>query len=126
MLPIAKTSRRVWTLFHRRGGILIRINRRQWILAAAATAAGCGGRRQASRTADSITVLYPADETLLGPDYDRAAQFMMFLPLFKRNMRGALEGQLADSWESTSDLQTTTIRLRDGVRWHDGVPVTSR
>jgi peptide/nickel transport system substrate-binding protein len=103
-----------------------RITRRQWLLAVAASTAGCGRKRGLGQAPDSITVLYPADETLLGPYWDGPPQFMMFLPLFKQNMRGEFEGVLAESWESTPDFRTTTIRLRDGIRWHDGVPVTAR
>jgi peptide/nickel transport system substrate-binding protein len=108
------------------------ITRRRWMdnsahllgLGAVASAASCGRRRH-EIAADSITVLYPADETLLGPDFDMPAQFVMFLPLFKRNMRGEIEGLLAESWEHTPDFRTCTIRLRDGIRWHDGKPVTA-
>src|SRR5215510_5798386 len=74
---------------------------------------------------DSITVLYPGGETVLGPDEDYPAQFLVFLPLVARNGRGDLEGRLARSWEHTPDYRTWTVRLRDGIRWHDGVPVTA-
>ena len=62
---------------------------------------------------------------MLGPGDDMAAQFLMFLPLVSLNSRGELEGRLAERWEPTSDYRTWTIRLRDGIRWHDGVPVTA-
>src|SRR5262249_49553450 len=41
------------------------------------------------------------------------------------NTTGELEGRLAESWEHSRDYRTWTIRLRDGIRWHDGVPVTA-
>jgi ABC-type transport system substrate-binding protein len=109
------------------------ITRRQWTgdfartlgLGAVASAAGCGGKRRRTPEPDSITVLYPTDETVLGPDMDMAAQFMMFLPLAVFNVRGKLEGRLAERWEHTPDFRTWTIRLRDGIRRHDGVPATA-
>jgi len=100
------------------------ISRREWMLGAAAGAAGCTRRRSAAAT-DSITILYPYDDTVLGPFMDEPAQFLMFLPLVAWNSRGELEGRLAGAWEHSPDYRTWTIRLREGIRWHDGVPVTA-
>lgn len=36
-----------------------------------------------------------------------------------------IEGDLANSWEVTPDKRTYTIKLRDDVRWHDGVRVSA-
>jgi peptide/nickel transport system substrate-binding protein len=36
-----------------------------------------------------------------------------------------LEGRLANSWEHSPDGLEVTMRLRDDVRWHDGVPTTA-
>jgi len=44
-------------------------------------------------------------------DYDAEARFVP---------------RLARSWEVSPDGLDVTFRLRDGVRWHDGVPVTAR
>jgi peptide/nickel transport system substrate-binding protein len=101
------------------------ITRRRWMLGAAAGVAGCGRNRRHGQAADSITVLYQYDETVLGPNMDEPAQFLMFLPLVAWNTRGELEGRLAESWKHSPDYRTWTIRLRDGIRWHDGVPVTA-
>ena len=99
-------------------------NRRKWMLGAALGVAGCGGRRHRDRAANSITVLYPHDEFALGPD-GWQARFLVFLPLVRWNRRGELEGRLAESWEHSPDYRTWIIRLREGVRWHDRVPVTA-
>jgi len=53
------------------------------------------------------------------------AKFLVFMPLAAWNSRGELEGRLAEAWEHSPDFRTWTIRLRDGIRWHDGVPVTA-
>src|ERR1700746_3383142 len=88
-------------------------------------AAGCGRRHRLASAADSITVLYPFDDTVLGPAMSEPAQFLMFLPLVAWNARGELEGRLAEAWEHSPDYRTWTIRLRDDIHWHDGVPVTA-
>lgn len=99
------------------------LTRRQFAWGAAAGAAGCGRRR--APTANSITILYPHDEMVLGPGMDMPAKFLVFLPLFQWNSRGEVEGRLAEHWEHSPDFRTWTIRLRDGIRWHDGVRVTA-
>ena len=99
------------------------ITRRQVMLGVAAGATGCGRRRRRPN-ANSITVLYPYGDLALGPD-GWQARFLVFLPLVSWNRRGELEGRLAESWEHSPDYRAWTIRLRDGVRWHDGVPVTA-
>jgi len=69
--------------------------------------------------------LYIDDETVLGPGQGDPAQFLMFLPLAAYDGRGQLEGRLAEHWQHSSDYRTWKIRLRDGIRWHDGTPVTA-
>jgi peptide/nickel transport system substrate-binding protein len=101
------------------------MTRRQWIFSTAAAAAGCSAKRRIVPAGNLLTVLYPHDETVLGPEMNEPAQFLMFLPLVAWNTRGELEGRLAEHWEHSPDYRTWTIRLRDGIRWHDGVPVTA-
>jgi peptide/nickel transport system substrate-binding protein len=52
----------------------------------------------------------------------------MFLPLVnyeKNNYCGGPTGVLAERWEHSPDYREWTIRLRDDIRWHDGVTVTA-
>ncbi len=37
----------------------------------------------------------------------------------------AVQGELAESWEINADATQYTIKLREGVLWHDGEPFTS-
>ncbi|NAZ36547.1 ABC transporter substrate-binding protein [Rubellimicrobium sp. CFH 75288] len=38
---------------------------------------------------------------------------------------GSLVGEAAESWEASEDAVTWTFRLRDGIRFHDGRPLTA-
>ena len=49
----------------------------------------------------------------------------MFDPLIKLDLEGNPEGVLAQSWEVSDDRRTVTFKLHDGVKWHDGEPLTS-
>jgi peptide/nickel transport system substrate-binding protein len=73
----------------------------------------------------TVTVLYGDSDALLTPDLDAPAKFLVFVPLVTWNRRGELEGRLAESWVHSPDFRTWTIRLREGVRWHDGAQVTA-
>lgn len=37
-----------------------------------------------------------------------------------------IQGDLADKWERSADGKTWTFHLRDGIKWHDGAPFTSK
>jgi peptide/nickel transport system substrate-binding protein len=105
-----------------------RMTRRELVAGSIASGLVSCGRSKARRPRDSstVTVRYILDpETALGPIDDAPAQFLVFMPLVAWNRAGELEGRLAESWEHSPDYRTWTIRLRDGVRWHDGVPLTS-
>lgn len=88
-----------------------------------------------SRTADpagvldnTVTVLYPSDIGVFGPRWDDSPKFLLFLPLVNYE-RGSSCGEptpvLAERWEHSQDYREWTVGLREGVRWHDGVPVTA-
>ena len=50
---------------------------------------------------------------------------VLYMPLLRWNADIELEGRLAESWEFSDDRRALTFRLRDDVRWHDGVPTTA-
>ena len=113
-----------------------RMTRREWLGSSARFAAAAAlpptltscGRSRAGQPRDKsvVTVLYPGDGAEdLAPAGDMPAKFLVFMPLVVENSRGELEGRLAEKWEHSPDYRTWTIRLRDGIKWHDGVPVTA-
>lgn len=88
----------------------------------ALAAASCTRRSRDRRS--TLTIAYPLsqwDDVFTDSD----SQFLVFLPLVTRSASGGLEGRLAESWEHSSDYRSWTVRLRQGIRWHDGVPVTA-
>src|SRR5215831_16871131 len=102
------------------------LTRRELVAGAIATALAACSRPRRAHDSSSITVLYSGvGEMALGPGADSPAKFLVFMPWMAWTRRGELEGRLAESWEHSPDFRTWTIRLRDGIRWHDGVPVTA-
>ncbi len=75
---------------------------------------------------NTVTVLYPWDEHVLGPDYDVGAKFLVFLPLFITDEHGHMQGKLAEKWSHTEDYRSWTFFLRKDVKWHDGVRFTAQ
>jgi len=52
---------------------------------------------------------------------------LMFEPLMIFNtMTGKVEYRLAKSAEYSKDLKTITVKLRDGLKWSDGQPLTAK
>lgn len=85
----------------------------------------CNKRDQAPADHSTITILYPGDEWILSPVWDDNPKFLVFLSLVKRDSRGLLLPQLAESWEHSEDYREWIIHLRRDVKWHDGVSVTA-
>lgn len=58
-------------------------------------------------------------------DADRDITRLIFSSLFKYNERGELSPDLASSYSTSKDGKTYTIKLKEGVVWHDGEPFSS-
>src|SRR5215813_2068666 len=48
----------------------------------------------------------------------------MFERLAKRNVDGSFSGVLAESWKAAEDFKSFTVRIRRGVKFHDGKDMT--
>lgn len=107
------------------------MSRRSVLVLVLISFAGCGGgdgTDPAVERGNTLSVLYAgSDEWLFSPNHDDSPKFLMFEPFVTRARGGCSEivGGIAESWEPNEDHTEWTTRLRAGVRWHDGVPVTA-
>jgi len=106
--------------------VLAAIARREWLrqmLALGAAGCGRGGDRAYSRANTLIAAVDPYNnDRPLAPDTE--AEFLVYLPLVRIDEHGERQPCLATAWEHSPDYLAWTYRLRPGVRWHDGRPVT--
>jgi peptide/nickel transport system substrate-binding protein len=51
--------------------------------------------------------------------------FLIYDTLFAPNEKLEPKPQMVDSWTVSDDKLTWTFKLRDGLKWHDGQPVTT-
>jgi peptide/nickel transport system substrate-binding protein len=51
---------------------------------------------------------------------------LVFNGLTRFDANGELQPDLASSWQVSPDGKTYSFKLRDGVKWHDGVPFTAQ
>ena len=52
--------------------------------------------------------------------------YMVWDTLFAMDEKLRPQPQMVDAWSLSDDRLTYTFTLRDGLKWHDGKPVTSR
>ena len=102
-----------------------------WSLCLCALLLGCPAPEPPER-ADAVvrTTLSgdPASLSLLGK-MDLSSELIAFQisdSLVQFDEKLELRPRVAESWELSEDRTRLTFRLRDGVRWHDGRPVTAR
>lgn len=58
-------------------------------------------------------------------DLDLDITRLVYSSLFRLNQKLEVENDLADSYEVSSDQKIYTVRLRQGLTWHDGTPFTA-
>jgi peptide/nickel transport system substrate-binding protein len=87
------------------------------------------GMRQAA--AESLLrVVMHSDLKILDPVWTTAYitrnhGYMIYDTLFAMNAQQEPQPQMVEKWEVSADKLTYTFTLRDGLKWHDGAPVTS-
>jgi ABC-type transport system substrate-binding protein len=96
-----------------------------WALAASAeTRPQYGGTLHVAMRAAS-TSLDPADGTQLDSFARRSLTMLMFDTLVTIDEGGHVQASLAVSWQTTANNQSWQFRLRRGVKFHDGTPLTA-
>ena len=85
----------------------------------------CSRKGNQPPAADSkITVLSFGDERILGPMYDSAPRFLVFLPMVEYS-HAEPKPALAERWEHSHDYKIWTFFLHKNIKWHDGVLTTA-
>jgi len=65
------------------------------------------------------------DPVFSGAYITRNHAYMIYDTLFAIDEKLQVKPQMVDSWTTSDDGLTWTFKLRDGLEWHDGTPVTS-
>jgi peptide/nickel transport system substrate-binding protein len=81
-------------------------------------------------SAQTLKVVMHSDVKILDPIWTTAYivrnhGYMIYDTLFAVDDKLAVKPQMVDSWKVSDDKLTYTFTLRDGLKFHDGQPVTS-
>jgi peptide/nickel transport system substrate-binding protein len=83
-----------------------------------------GGVLRVGAQGGSNTDTLDAHNILTNTDYARGAQ--LYDSLIKQNTEGKLELSLAESIEPNKDATQWTVKLKKGIKFHDGKPCTAK
>jgi peptide/nickel transport system substrate-binding protein len=97
---------------------------------------GCGSSAATSNTAAEQsggilrTAIFQSPSGVFQPafatnSYDFYVTDLVFESLLRVGEKGDLEACLADKWKASEDGKVFTFTLRDGLKFHDGQPVTA-
>jgi peptide/nickel transport system substrate-binding protein len=100
---------------------------------AAALAAGlalCAAVPAHAQARKQITAAMSAEVAVLDPHFStnyttRDFAYMVFDTLFTMDSKGVIRPQMVDSYQTSADGLTWNFKLRDGLAFHDGAPVTA-
>lgn len=81
-------------------------------------------------SAQTLKVVMHSDVKALDPIWSgayitRNHGYMLYDTLFAIDENLKIQPQMVDSWTTSDDGLTWTFKLRDGLEWHDGTPVTA-
>jgi peptide/nickel transport system substrate-binding protein len=101
--------------------------RRFLLSSVAALAAVCAAPLASAQT---LKVVMHSDLKVLDPIWSgayivRNHGYMLYDTLFAMDEQFQIKPQMVDTWTVSDDGLTWTFRLRDGLEWHDGTPVTA-
>jgi peptide/nickel transport system substrate-binding protein len=86
--------------------------------------------RPALAETKTLKVVMHSDLKILDPIWTTAYivrnhGFLIYDTLFALDAKLEPKPQMVDSWTVSDDKLTWTFKLRDGLKWHDGQPVTT-
>ena len=97
-----------------------------------ALAAGLGQMSAAQAQADAkvIRMIPGGDLKIIDPIQNpsyitRNHGYMIYDTLFAVDSKGAVKPQMIETYSVSKDKKTYTFTLRQGLKWHDGAPVTA-
>jgi peptide/nickel transport system substrate-binding protein len=87
-------------------------------------------RPRDARAAKGLTVILESEVAIFDPHFTTATitrtfGLHVFDMLFAADSKGEMRPQMIEAWEISSDRLAWAFRLREGLKWHDGTPVTS-
>lgn len=88
------------------------------------------GQVQAADTPNELRVIAHSNITMLDPIWTTAYLtrnfgYMVYDTLFGTDAEGRIQPQMVQDWTVSDDRLTWTFTLREGLKFHDGEPVTS-
>lgn len=80
--------------------------------------------------AQTLSAVLEAEIVTLDPHFTpayitRTFGYMVFDTLFAMDRAGTVKPQMVERWTTSPDGLTWNFTLRDGLKWHDGTPVTA-
>ena len=102
----------------------------KWLLGGAALLA-LGVAQPVMAQQKTLKFVPQADLRILDPIWTtqyvvRNHAYLIYDTLFATNDKFEVKPQMVDTWEVSGDKKLYTFKLRDGLRFHDGQPVTSK
>ncbi len=99
-----------------------------WLAAALASAA-IGAAPLSASAQTTLKVVMHSDLKIVDPIWTTAYitrnhGYMIYDTLFATDEKGEIKPQMVESYETSDDKLTWTFKLRDGLKFHDGAPVT--
>ena len=96
-----------------------------FLAAGAAAAPPAAAQQQQPLRAVMNLDLQVLDPIITTSNVTRAFAFLVFDTLIGMDSNGVYRPQMLESWEASEDRLTWTFKLRPGLEWHDGTPVTA-
>ena len=99
-------------------------------VAAAVTVLAASGAAQAQGDPKVLRIVPHANLAILDPIWTTAYMsrnhgYMIYDTLFGTDEKGQIKPQMVEEWSASADKRLWTFRLRKGLEFHDGKPVTS-